>query len=45
MFSSVFFDIHIISHEKQVVAEIPRSEKRDFLKAMIINCNSPSMVK
>ncbi|XP_031279613.1 aberrant root formation protein 4 isoform X1 [Pistacia vera] len=29
---------------KRVVAEIPRSEKRDFLKAMIINCNSPSMV-
>ncbi|KAJ0090255.1 hypothetical protein Patl1_12539 [Pistacia atlantica] len=28
---------------KRVVAEIPRSEKRDFLKAMIINCNSPSM--
>ncbi|XP_044464381.1 aberrant root formation protein 4 isoform X2 [Mangifera indica] len=29
---------------KRVVAEIPRSEKHDFLKAMIINCNSPSMV-
>ncbi|KAJ4707817.1 Aberrant root formation protein 4 [Melia azedarach] len=29
---------------KRVLAEVPCSEKRDLLKAMITNCSSPSMV-